>query len=372
MTKHSRAERGSFMFKKVEIKNFKGMKDFSVDNLKQINLIIGENNSGKSTFLEALFLLMGFTNPEMFVRINKFRGYLKANDIFLKSYFYGLEPQIPVQIIAGLTNPEEERKIQLQINLSDTSEVLAEEEISPLTNTIEDEKIKAENIGSLKMIYTVSKHPNEEKLYETYLDILKTKDGWKYDREKASEYKEPIFGRFIFDVSTILKEIPQITNTIITNKKENKLLKYIKKIEPSIKDIYVIDGTIFVDVGFPSRIPLNLMGGGTKIIFSYLAAIIEGKSDVILIDEFESGLHRKAQQKSWEAIVDLIKDTNLQLFATTHSLDCIKTFFEVVQKKRFKDKFRLFRFDKDKEKIIPVEYDYEILKTTLNKGWDMR
>jgi AAA15 family ATPase/GTPase len=44
------------MLKSLVIKNYRGLEDFQVEKLGRVNLIVGKNNSGKSTVLEALRL----------------------------------------------------------------------------------------------------------------------------------------------------------------------------------------------------------------------------------------------------------------------------------------------------------------------------
>ena len=78
------------IFKEVEINNFRGIKHLFLPNLKQVNLLVGKNNCGKSSVLDALFLLSGFSNPLLILRINQFRDY----DSFaqeVKNYFFFLK-----------------------------------------------------------------------------------------------------------------------------------------------------------------------------------------------------------------------------------------------------------------------------------------
>ena len=51
------------MYSRISIKNFRGIGWLEVDGLRRINLIVGRNNWGKTTFLEGLFLLGGANDP---------------------------------------------------------------------------------------------------------------------------------------------------------------------------------------------------------------------------------------------------------------------------------------------------------------------
>lgn len=58
----------------LNIRNFKGLKDVTLDNISRSTLIVGGNNTGKSSILEAIFLLFAPPHPQAFVKLNDFRG----------------------------------------------------------------------------------------------------------------------------------------------------------------------------------------------------------------------------------------------------------------------------------------------------------
>lgn len=79
------------LLKNIKIKNFRGFDNLEVSDLNQINLFIGNNNSGKSAILEAIFLLIGISNPMLPENINRLRGLnIKSADDF-KYLFHKLK-----------------------------------------------------------------------------------------------------------------------------------------------------------------------------------------------------------------------------------------------------------------------------------------
>jgi AAA15 family ATPase/GTPase len=58
----------------VTITNFRGFDSLEINGLSKLNLFVGKNNSGKTSILEALFLLIGMSNPALPNRINQIRG----------------------------------------------------------------------------------------------------------------------------------------------------------------------------------------------------------------------------------------------------------------------------------------------------------
>ena len=62
------------MYSRISIKNFRGIGSLEVDGLRRINLIVGRNNSGKTSFLESLFLLGRAPDPHLPTRLGQMRG----------------------------------------------------------------------------------------------------------------------------------------------------------------------------------------------------------------------------------------------------------------------------------------------------------
>ena len=70
---HYRAS-GYQMVDSVSIQNFRSFNDVKIDNCRRINIIVGENGSGKTALLEALFLAAG-VSPELAMRTRTWRGF---------------------------------------------------------------------------------------------------------------------------------------------------------------------------------------------------------------------------------------------------------------------------------------------------------
>src|SRR5947207_13061494 len=90
------------MYSRVSIKNFRGIESLEADGLRRINLIMGRNNSGKTTFLEALFLLGGAPNPQLPTMLGQMRGQRLGDtppDPVWRPLFHNLDPRIPAEFL---------------------------------------------------------------------------------------------------------------------------------------------------------------------------------------------------------------------------------------------------------------------------------
>lgn len=68
------------------------------------------------------------------------------------------------------------------------------------------------------------------------------------------------------------------------------------------------------------------MGDGITRLFHIILALVNAKNGVLLVDEFENGLHWSVQEKVWETVFQLAERLDVQVFATTHSRDCVQAF----------------------------------------------
>ena len=72
--------------------------------------------------------------------------------------------------------------------------------------------------------------------------------------------------------------------------------------------------------------PLRSLGDGVLRAFQLAIKSIEAKEGFLLIDEFENGLHYSVQQDVWRFVFKVAAEFGIQVFATTHSWDCVQSF----------------------------------------------
>ena len=105
------------------------------------------------------------------------------------------------------------------------------------------------------------------------------------------------------------------------------------------------------------------------------ANALVAKNGILLIDEFENGLHYSIQEKVWKLIFDLSEQLHIQVFATTHSWDCIESFAKVAKER--KEEGVLVRLERssmigNEGKIVAIEYDEDQLFTMTKANFEVR
>ena len=298
------------MFHNIEINRLRGTKHSKIEGLKQINLFFGKNNCGKSSLLDAFFLISGISNPKLPLNVNIIRNYRRLESSDMKLDFYSLDMSSPIVIKA---ENGETRELQISVVESSSSKVNLLGEDNNVVSTDLDNKYGL-----------VLKYKVDEQAYESSIIMSHSSNNSLEQRIKMpAHYKEKLTCRYLnpkFDFTTSIDGLVDV----IKNKDEAFIVNALRLIEPNIKDFVLSQNEVLVDIGLNKRIPINMMGDGARKILSILTSIYECKNGIVLIDELSNGFHYSVMKGVWRAIVSVAKKNNVQIFATTHDLDSIK------------------------------------------------
>ena len=155
----------------------------------------------------------------------------------------------------------------------------------------------------------------------------------------------------------------------------DNLLEALKIVEPRLKRLTTIFSAgvpmIYGDIGLGRMFPLALMGDGLGRLTSLLLAIANAPGGVVLVDEIENGLHHSILSKVWQAIGDAARRFDTQVFATTHSFECIRAAHQAFEESDGYD-FRLHRLERVGDVIRAVTYDQESLGAAMKADLEVR
>ncbi len=361
------------MFKTLDVQNFRGIQELRMENLTQINLLVGENNSGKTTVLECIFLLIGASNSQLPLKINNFRNYNNIDDNYWKLLFYNLGTKKKPILRTTSDISDERRSLKIKPNI--------EEFISngEQTKTIEKNEISSiysstsPTIDGLILEYTQEKkkgrRKREKKSFESKIFV----QGPGVRITSPNNYKERLSGVFI-NSKTITGDIGGRFSNVKINKKTGRVIDILQRIEPRLKDLTLgKDGSIYCDIGLDSLIPVNMMGDGLFRLLSIVLAIQDTENGIVLIDEIENGFHFTSQSILWNAIFESASEFNVQIFATTHSLECVKAFAQCCEKNLLpKEETALFRIERRNGKCRVIDYDSETLQASIEGELEVR
>jgi AAA15 family ATPase/GTPase len=350
------------LFKSVNINNFRGFKNLQIKDLKLVNLLIGKNSCGKTSVLEALFLLIGANNPTLPMDIQRLR-------------------QMSIHSFKYLFN---------DFNISNTININAE--------TANNKKMSL-GISPLVGLFEVNNSFNNGENKDIFPQPSTT-EVRNNDVMKGLHYKfTGVSGKsFDFDFNLASGRLPTntpppevlgayVTNRnmsatmwhavdrSIMNKSENEIVDVLKEISDDIIGIKMgANNIVYLDIkGKKELSPINVMGDGIARVVFILATLRLMKNGILLIDEIENGLHFSSLKLLWKAIFKACQLYNVQILATTHSYECIRSFYdEYDSNKKLSDEISLIRLDKKNNEFRVVSYDAENIKTAMENEMEVR
>jgi len=160
--------------------------------------------------------------------------------------------------------------------------------------------------------------------------------------------------------------------------KGDMIIEWLRFIEPKVRDLrYIGDPGSGTDLpnlkinGDRGWTPLSSMGDGLTRLFHIGLAMANASKGVLLIDEFENGLHWRVQHELWAALAKAAQEFDVQIFATTHSRDCIGGFVSASQELRLKDA-TLYRMEREGDEIYAVNLALINVEDALEVNGEVR
>ena len=157
----------------------------------------------------------------------------------------------------------------------------------------------------------------------------------------------------------------------------SKVIDFLQVLEPKLVGLSSVTGTqqismMYADIGMSRKIPMAFLGGGMSRLLSIILAIATVKNGIVLIDEVDAGIHYSHIPKIWEGISRAAHEFDCQIFATTHSYECLQAAYNGIAQADMAREFRFIRLERDKKDIIAKTYTHDLLGTALSRGWEVR
>ncbi len=290
------------MLTSIELTGFRGFHQLKLEGLQRVNLIVGKNNSGKTSLLEGI---------ERFGRgAEKKLSRLRVVDNEMENLAWQVNDQ----------------------HRGDGASVSINGGHSKYSVTIIDGNAVATNQGDRVAIVTL-----------------------------------PIQQKSPSDLSNVLASAIRIQGA------EDLLVNTLHEVDPRITKIRTVPGKdgIILDIGLSELVPVSLVGQGIYRLLDIYSEVISSKAKVCLIDEIENGIHHTSLIDLWRGLADAAERFDVQIFATTHSHECVEAAHEAFSERPSYDLsvIQLFR------KTVSVQgrvLDQEHIAAALDGKIDLR
>ena len=351
---------GAFMYKRCRIQNFKLFRELDIGEFQRVNLITGRNNSGKTALLEALFIHSGAANVHLPFSIEAFRGITQFEGGLgdaAAGFFSDFSAKEAIRL---------EGVDKLDITRACTIRVVS-------APTMIEQPLPEESIASQTQALEITFEDSSLPAPVRARAVLE-KDRLRLD---ASPVPPVYSGVFVStkagtDHAATAKRFSDLTKNV---GEEDRFVEAMRIIEPSIRGARLLShggmSMLHADVGMKRFLPFAYAGEGMGRLASILVAVASSRNGVALIDEVENGLHYSVLPGVWGAISEFAERFNVQVFATTHSEECVRAAHGAFSTKDYA--FRLFRLHRAVDGLTEAKvFDREALEAALKSGLEAR
>jgi len=320
----------------VQIAGYRGFSNFEMTELGQVNLLVGTNNSGKTSILEALYLLATGGDPSALSTIISKRGEMieRGNpraageeELEVSHLFFGHELRVGSRFSITTKNQTPHKFIKF------TVEEMTRDELPGL--------ILPEGGDGLtqRLVLNIEGSPSPA----TPRIALSRRGGFLADfidyprRRRIRDNSDLLSSQYVSTESLSVYSLTALWDQIVLTDEEARVLKALKFLDPDIERIASITskssyrsnssrgGFIVRRKGFDQPIPIGSLGDGTWRILALTIALIRAKDGLLLVDEIDTGLHYTVMASMWRLVEEVAKSLNVQVFATSHSYDCVQS-----------------------------------------------
>lgn len=367
------------MIRDLAIQNFRLFGRFDIHSLARVNLIVGTNNSGKSSLLEAIHLLTSDDVRSSLTYILSERGEFVSGSLDprsdrARSGGYQVSQVFHDRTLAAgkkaVIRSFGDRDAMLRITLQDDKSQRREPD-QPSMFTSEEGSTE----GRVEwMVFERNGYDGEG------VRLRITEDGLLIDRPVNVRRVLHPKGRSRFMTTNYMgfDELAALWDKITLTPKEEKVIESLRILEPAVERIsFTSSQTSNSGILLKLRqeegpVPLGSMGDGMRRILAVSASLVSVDNGTLLVDEIDTGLYHKVIADMWRLVIETADKQDAQVFATTHSWDCVKAFRSALVDSSNPQAGCLVRLERSGDHVKAVRYSVDDLDVAVEEGIEVR
>lgn len=362
----------------IEIKRFRGLQDIQLNKLSPINLLVGDNNAGKTSILEVIELLSDPLSERNFRLVSRMRerylfmrGRLSYVDAAIWLFPGEIETERRIELFAKQGNHN--HQLTLDCSIETEFRIITEQSNSDDLNIeLEDEEEEVKTV-MVKARY----NDYQETTYK--ISEINDRSPTSLIRER-NENPHPYQSEFVSSIDHRMRPISSGSlSAMIKNDDRPKMLQLLQKFDPDIEHIELLlqgnDGSRNEAIPYVKHkqlglAPVMVFGDGLRKALTLSNAIIRAKGGILLVDEVETGIHTSMLNPFFQWLAQACLEYDVQLFATTHSLEAVDAM--LLANEEALDRFSLYRFSNDASKKVKHFSGESVYKLRQLLGQDVR
>lgn len=367
----SEDKKSELLLNSLEIKGYRCFEHLTIEKLGRVNLIVGKNNVGKTALLEALWIYANHDDSEILHKIVFDRNEITNERVssmessqeynFAVRNLFSNRPAVPPR--------NHNRKDSLYFIISEAGTItdyFVEEVLNPSKDEIQSRLEEAFlNAAGSKTTFVRYYYENEFGMHQaSYLPGIDRNiknlfiNATGLANEKLVEF---------WDIITLTPAEDDVIDALnlLLYKKLNRInfIGYPKGAKNRVPVVQVNNAK--------EPLPLKSFGEGMTRLLGISLALVQCQNGMLFIDEIESGLHYSVLPDVWKLIFKTARDLNVQVFATTHSYDCIDAFAQAAIDDEESDGM-LIRLARKDDQIKAFTFDEKQLETITKEKIEVR
>ena len=337
--------------KNINIKYFRGIDHLTIEDFSRVNVFLGQNNSGKTTMLEAIAMLMSMSNPDVPQAINAVRARKPfSNFIDVQYFFNNLDVTTPPEVKAELSDGSFRH---LTLALSYVFDELADPKNEP-----QQQMGAVKYVNTLEMNFEIAKGTTRQS-HKSWLRV--NSQGLVVNRKVADGYLENKRA-WLTPSDLMTSNLANDLAELFKRNRKDTILALLKLFDTRINSIEILTDDIYIGFeGMSQMLSVSMMGDGLRRYLNIVASAANPLIDILLIDEIDNGLHYSVYKKLWQALFALAEASNKQIFVTTHSKETLGHLNKMLEEHvEYQQELRIFTLEKTRLK------GYQAYRLTYN------
>ena len=313
---------------RLEVDGFRCFKKLCVDGLSRVNAFVGKNNSGKTALLEAVEAVVSENSPFLLYRASMERGESRLPrrsagraemvtdvvELDIRHWFHGHRLEEGTAYSLRAAGERSSPSCALSSGCRPTRRL--PHSFRTASSLRSNGLVRAPPLLTLPLgADGFLGVPGPIRVVETALTL-----------------RPPV--SFITTRRLLAAELSLLWQSVVLTPREDAAVAALRLVEPTVERVAVSgngDSAVAQVLlrGATGPVPLGTLGEGVSRIFALALHLAETQGGFLLVDEIENGLHWSVMPTIWRFLVETARALDVQIFATTHSKDCLEAVAEL-------------------------------------------
>ncbi len=341
------------LLKSLHIKSHRGLEELDLFDLSPVSLIVGSNNSGKSSILEAIALLLRPLDPSQWVQAARQRD----TDTDLAD---GLWSIFRSQGMLRLEAPQQSKPTEMDGELPGERRTLNVRAVA-----MEDWDAEEAGAARVQVSVKINDQPSHDLVFR---------------RGVPAQWYDSVHLYRCFTITPIThrssRALVEHLSRVVDEGDKTLALEMLQLFDPRVRSLDVSGGrrrqTIVVKHGERGVVDLASFGDGMRRVTALALALSRAQGGVLLIDELEAGIHPTVLEDVLQKLLAAASAAGVQIVATTHSLEAVDALIAATTALDAPDILVGYYVAQTNGKRSIRRYAYERLRALREGGVDLR